>query len=76
MKWEEIPLKIKKLIILQLKIDRFRSQNSLTMMVNELCPYNKYFDESTNNRMSSDKSKIQANDSPVNNLDGKPIETN
>ena len=30
--WEEIPLKVKKLIILQLKIERFRTANSLTMV--------------------------------------------
>lgn len=47
------------------------------MMVNELCPYNKYFDEPTNRPngpLNSESSKIQANDSPPNNLDGKPIE--
>lgn len=79
MSWDEMPLKIKKLIILQLKIDRFRTASSLTMMVNELCPYNKYFEDAQGNRHAAGAneaggSKIPANDPAHNNLDGKPIE--
>ena len=81
MAWEDMPLKIKKLIILQLKIDRFRTASSLTMMVNELCPYSKYFEDVQGNRNvagvanETGSSKIHANDHPAhNNLDGKPIE--
>lgn len=78
MGWDEMPLKIKKLIILQLKIDRFRTASSLTMMQNELCPY-KNFDDVQGNRnvgaVEAGGSKIHANDNPThNNLDGKPIE--
>lgn len=80
MSWDEMPLKIKKLIILQLKIDRFRTASSLTMMVNELCPYNKYFEDGNRHGVGaanepSGGSKIPANDNAGhNNLDGKPIE--
>jgi len=78
MKFEEFPLKIKKLTILQLKIDRFRAQNSLSMMVNELCPYSKYFDEPTNRpNGGSENPKLITNNPEIrNNLDGKPIEVN
>ena len=85
MSWDNLPLKIKKLTILQLKIDRYRMANSLSMMVNELCPYNKYFDDAQSNlgnrqnavSNSESNTKIQANENPAHNhLDGKPIEAN
>ena len=79
MSWEDMPLKIKKLIVLQLKIDRFKTASSLTRMVGELCPYSKYFEDVQGNRnvVGADAGgpKMHANDSPThNNLDGKPIE--
>ena len=57
-------------------------------MVNELCPYNKYFDETSNlgnrktglpnNDNGNSNSKIQVNDNanPTSSLDRKQIEVN